>query len=86
MVLAADEELPVIVDDRLGQGREGSVTARMEEDGMPAEAIGEAGDGGLCAVERAGDLPVARAGGEARGDENEQLGSLEVVGGRERLA
>jgi len=63
--LAADEDLQVVVDDRLGQGRKLSVTARMEEDGMPAEAIGEAGDGGFGAVERAGDLPMARAGGEA---------------------
>jgi len=86
VVLAADEHLQVIVNYGLGQGGEPTVAMGMEEDRVPSEAIGLAGDGGLGAVGRTSDLPVTGTGGESRSDRDKQLGSLEVVGGRKRLA
>ena len=86
VVLALDESLKVVVDDGLNKGRQMSVTPRAEEDRMPTEALGHTGDAGLGAVEGAGDLSVARAGGEPRGDCDKQLGALEVIGGGEGLA
>ena len=59
--MAADEGLEVVVDDRLRQSRELSATPRMEKDRVPAEALRLAGDAGLGAMERAGQLPMARA-------------------------
>jgi hypothetical protein len=62
--LAADERLEVVVNDRLGQGRELSIAPCMKEDRVPAEALGLTCDGGFGAVERASDLPVAGTGGK----------------------
>jgi hypothetical protein len=86
VVLSTDEDLEVVVDDGFGQGGELTVTPCVEEDRVPAEAIGLAGDGGLGTVERTRELAMTGARGEPRGDGDEQLGSLEVVGGRKRLA
>jgi hypothetical protein len=85
-ILAADERFEVIVHDGLGQFGELSVTPRMKEDRMSAEAIGHSGGGRLGAARRSCDLSMARAGGESRGNGNEKRGALEIVGGRERLA
>lgn len=84
-VLLSDEDLEVVVDDGLDQSREMGPTARMEEDGVPSQAFGHPGDGGLGAVARPRDLPMSGAGGEARGDGEEERGPLEVVGGGEGL-
>jgi len=62
--LAADERLEVIVDNRLCQSRELSATPRMKEDRVPAKALGLAGDTGLGAMERAGELSMAGARGK----------------------
>jgi hypothetical protein len=81
LVLPADERLEVIVDDRLGYGRKLGRYVSIEEDRVPSEALGHAGDGGLGAMRRAGELPVSRARRQSRGHEDEELGTLQVVGG-----
>ena len=57
----------------------------MKKNRVPAEALGLAGDARLGAIERAGELPMARARGQAGGNGDEKLRELEVVGGRKRL-
>src|SRR5512134_2042888 len=86
VVLATDEHLEVVVNDGLGQGGDPTVAPGMKEDRVPTEAVGLAGDGGLGAVGGASELSMAGAGGESGRDRHEQLGALEVVGGRKRLA
>src|SRR5215471_8621286 len=86
VVLTADERLEVIVDDRLGEGREKGQRSSLKEEGVPAEALGHPSDARLGTVERAGDLAVSGAGDEAGGSPQEELGALQVVGGGEGLA
>src|SRR5258705_6508204 len=60
-VLAGDEDLEVIVDHGFGHACDLCLAPGMKQDGVAAESIGLTGDRGLGAMERAGDLPMARA-------------------------
>ena len=71
LVLSLDEDLEVIVDDRLVYDRGVGSTAGMEEDRVAAEALGLAGQGGLGAVEQA--ARAAATGTRSSGRFREQV-------------
>jgi len=85
-VLPPDEHLEVIVDDGLSERRQLTARARVEEDRVPSEALGEPGDGCLGAMARSSDLAMGGAGGQPRGHGDKESGALEVIGSGERLA
>ena len=64
-VLAADEDFEVVVYNGFRQVWELCVAARVKQERVPAESIGLAGDGGLGAMERACELSMTGARGEA---------------------
>jgi len=84
-ILSVEERLEMVVDDGLVDGADMVQCSRVNEKGMAPETLGEAGDRGLGAPEGPGDLPLGGAGGQARGDGDEQTGALQVVGRVEGL-
>ena len=83
-VLGELEGLEVIEDDGLVEASlELGVGASEQQQGVATEPGADPGDGGSGAAEGPGDLAVGGPGVEHGGDGEQQLGSLEVVEGRE---
>jgi hypothetical protein len=66
-------------------GGPGGTHSFMKEKAVPAEAIGEASDGGVGDARLSGDLPQGGAGHESVEDGLEEIASAEPVVGGEGL-
>ncbi|MDV7397077.1 hypothetical protein RZS08_37100, partial [Arthrospira platensis SPKY1] len=84
MVLAELEGLEAVDGDRIGL-RHVCDELFMKQEAVPAETIELGIDGVWGDVDVVGDLPVCHAAGGLGQELGQDVGSLEVVGGREGL-